>query len=82
MKVAVIDYGMGNVFNVERALQAIGCYVTITNDPLDIEAADAILLPGVGAFLASHSRAKPLLVGADGVSVEEFLLTPVEAGFG
>jgi len=50
MKVAVIDYGMGNVFNVERALQAIGCYVTITNDPVVIEAADAILLPGVGAF--------------------------------
>lgn len=50
MKVAVIDYGMGNVFNVERALQAIGCYVTITNDSVDIEAADAILLPGVGAF--------------------------------
>lgn len=50
MKVAVIDYGMGNVFNVERALQAIGCYVTITNDPAEIEAADAILLPGVGAF--------------------------------
>lgn len=39
-------------------------------------------LPGVGAFLASHPRAKPLLVGADGVSVEEFLLTPVEAWFG
>jgi hypothetical protein len=39
-------------------------------------------LPGVSAFLASHSRAKPLLVGADGVSVEEFLLTPVEAWFG
>jgi len=39
-------------------------------------------LPGVGAFLASHSRAKPLLVGADGVSIEEFLLSPVEAWFG
>lgn len=50
MKIAVIDYGMGNVFNVERALQAIGCYVIITNDPVEIEAADAILLPGVGAF--------------------------------
>lgn len=56
MKVAVIDYGMGNVFNVERALQAIGCYVTITNDPAEIETADAILLPGVGAFpQAMHS---------------------------
>lgn len=50
MKVAVIDYGMGNVFNVERALQAIGCYVVITNDAKQIEEADAILLPGVGAF--------------------------------
>lgn len=50
MKIAVIDYGMGNVFNVERALHAIGCYVIITNDPVEIEAADAILLPGVGAF--------------------------------
>ena len=50
MRVAVIDYGMGNVFNVERALQAIGCQVVITNDPDAIESADAILLPGVGAF--------------------------------
>lgn len=50
MKVAVIDYGMGNVFNVERALQTIGCYVVITNDANQIEEADAILLPGVGAF--------------------------------
>lgn len=50
MNVAVIDYGMGNVFNVERALKAIGCQVVITNDPTEIEAADAILLPGVGAF--------------------------------
>ena len=50
MKVAVIDYGMGNVFNVERALQAIGCYVVITNDANQIEEADAVLLPGVGAF--------------------------------
>lgn len=50
MNVAVIDYGMGNVFNVERALQAIGCYVVITKDPAEIAAADAILLPGVGAF--------------------------------
>lgn len=50
MKVAIIDYGMGNVFNVERALQALNCYTIITNDPKEIGAADAILLPGVGAF--------------------------------
>ncbi len=35
MKVAVIDYGMGNVFYVERALQAIGCYVVNQKDPAE-----------------------------------------------
>ena len=39
-------------------------------------------LPGVGAFLKAYPRARALLVGADGVAVEEFLLKPVEAWFG
>jgi len=39
-------------------------------------------LPGVGAFLKAYPKARTLLVGADGVAVEEFLLKPVEAWFG
>ena len=39
-------------------------------------------LPGVGAFLKADPKARTLLVGADGVAVEEFLQTPVEAWFG
>jgi predicted AAA+ superfamily ATPase len=39
-------------------------------------------LPGVGAFLKAYPRARALLVGADGVAVEEFLLKPVEAWCG
>jgi predicted AAA+ superfamily ATPase len=39
-------------------------------------------LPGVGAFLRAYPKARPLLIGADGIPVDEFLLKPVEAWFG
>jgi predicted AAA+ superfamily ATPase len=39
-------------------------------------------LVGIGAFLKSYSKARPLLVGADGVGIDEFLLKPVEAWLG
>ncbi|MDO4203856.1 MAG: imidazole glycerol phosphate synthase subunit HisH [Selenomonadaceae bacterium] len=48
--VAVIDYGVGNLFSVEKAVAAQGVEVTVTNDPEVIRAADKIVLPGVGAF--------------------------------
>jgi len=38
-------------------------------------------LPGIGAFLKAYPKARPLLVGADGVRVDEFLLKPIEAWF-
>lgn len=38
-------------------------------------------LPGMSAFLRAHPRARPLLVGADGIGIEDFLLRPVEAWF-
>lgn len=49
MSLAVIDYGAGNLPNVVRALQHIGAPLTVTNDPAVVAAADAIVLPGVGA---------------------------------
>ena len=39
-------------------------------------------LVGIAAFLKSYPKARPLLVGADGVGIDEFLLKPVEAWFG
>jgi glutamine amidotransferase len=48
--VAVIDYGLGNLRSVMRGLERAGARVTITSDPREIEAADGIVLPGVGAF--------------------------------
>tara|TARA_B100000315_G_scaffold233911_1_gene247479 strand:- start:3188 stop:3859 length:672 start_codon:yes stop_codon:yes gene_type:complete len=49
-KITVIDYGMGNLFNVIRAFEAIGCDVRATNNINEIQKAERLLLPGVGAF--------------------------------
>ena len=48
--IALIDYGMGNLGSVHKALLKVGCEVQITSDAAVIEAADGIVLPGVGAF--------------------------------
>lgn len=48
--IAVIDYGVGNLFSVEKAVAAQGVEVQVTSDPAVIEAAGKIILPGVGAF--------------------------------
>jgi glutamine amidotransferase len=49
-RVAVIDYGLGNMRSVMRGLERAGARVSITSDGREIEAADGIVLPGVGAF--------------------------------
>ena len=48
--IAVIDYGMGNLHSVVNALEKIGCKAKITRNPKEIEKADKLILPGVGAF--------------------------------
>lgn len=48
--IAVIDYGMGNLRSVTKALEKLGAEVKVTSDPEDIRSADKIVLPGVGAF--------------------------------
>ena len=48
--IAVIDYRMGNLLSVERGLRGVGADARITDDAAVIAAADAIVLPGVGAF--------------------------------
>jgi len=48
--IAIIDYGMGNLRSVEKALQIVGANVTVTADPAVVAAADGVVLPGVGAF--------------------------------
>ncbi len=48
--VAIVDYGVGNLFNVKRAFQSLGIDSIITDDPNQIKEASRLLLPGVGAF--------------------------------
>ncbi|WP_142828838.1 imidazole glycerol phosphate synthase subunit HisH [Planococcus soli] len=50
MIIGIIDYGMGNLFSVEQALKKLECTVIISDDPAVLLEAEAILLPGVGAF--------------------------------
>ena len=48
--IAVIDYGMGNLRSVQKALEHVGAKVIVTHDPNLIISADSVVLPGVGAF--------------------------------
>jgi len=49
-KIVIVDYGMGNLHSVNKALVKVGGDVSISSDPLIIAAADKVVLPGVGAF--------------------------------
>ena len=56
MKIAVIDYGMGNLFSVDQALNRLGADVIVTSNAADFEKVDGIVLPGVGAFPDAMAR--------------------------
>ena len=49
-KVAIIDYGVGNLFSVNKAFSRIGFDSFITSEPNEILASTRVVLPGVGAF--------------------------------
>lgn len=48
--IAIVDYGVGNLFSLRSSLEALGLAVCVTADPAALRAADRIILPGVGAF--------------------------------
>ena len=50
MKVTVIDYGLSNLLSVTHAFEHFGAEVEVTGDPAAVLKADALVLPGVGAF--------------------------------
>lgn len=51
--IAIIDYGAGNIFSVKNALDYLGLESELVSDKESIKAADALILPGVGAFPAA-----------------------------
>lgn len=59
MNVAIVDYGVGNLRSLERGLERAGATVSISDDPSEIAAADAIVLPGVGAYEECIRNSRP-----------------------
>jgi glutamine amidotransferase len=49
-RIAVLDYGIGNLRSAEKALQHVGAHARLVTGAADVAAADAVVLPGVGAF--------------------------------
>ncbi len=56
--IAIIDYGAGNIFSVKNALDYLGAESILTNDKAELESADALILPGVGAFPSAMKKLK------------------------
>jgi glutamine amidotransferase len=69
--VVVVDYGLGNLRSVTRGLERAGAEVTLSEDPAEFDAADGIVLPGVGAFSEGMDNAGPF---------REALVEQAEAG--
>lgn len=76
-KIALLDYGMGNLHSASKALTAVGAEVFITNDPATIARCDKILFPGVGAM--RDCMAEMQAVGIDDAVKQAVFKKPVMA---
>ena len=57
-RIAILDYGMGNLRSVEKAVERVGAEAVRTPDPEVAEGADGLILPGVGAFAKAMERVR------------------------
>ena len=62
-QIAVLDYGMGNLRSVEKALEHVGARAEVTNDHRRARTAAGLVLPGVGAFPRAMQRIGELDLG-------------------
>ena len=67
--IAIVDYGVGNLFSLVSSLKALGLTAEVTQDPAALRSADRIILPGVGAF--GDARTKLDATGLVPVLLEE-----------
>ena len=67
--IAIVDYGVGNLFSLTSSFAAIGADAIATSDPAIIRAADRIILPGVGAFGDAAQKLRES--GLDQIVIEE-----------
>ena len=73
--IAIVDYGVGNLFSLASSVKSLGLEVTVTRNAADLRAADHILLPGVGAF--ADAMDKLTATGLVPVLKEETKHTPL-----
>ena len=59
-KVVIIDYQLGNLYSVKQACDTVGMNVLVSSNKEDILAADALILPGVGAFIEAMNNLSKL----------------------
>ncbi|HET7274365.1 MAG TPA: imidazole glycerol phosphate synthase subunit HisH [Longimicrobiaceae bacterium] len=59
MRVAILDYGTGNLHSLAKALERSGAQVSIETDPVTALSSDALILPGVGAFAEAAAGLAP-----------------------
>ena len=71
--IAVLDYGIGNLRSAEKALQKVGGDAHLTRDPAFVASADAVVLPGVGAFGACMDALR-------GAGLEDVVYGAVDSG--
>ena len=57
---AVVNYGVGNLRSIRKGLEKSGAQVKVTHNPNDLRSADAIVLPGVGAFAPAVKNMAPI----------------------
>jgi glutamine amidotransferase len=67
--IAIVDYGVGNLFSLKSSLKMIGADVIVTGKAEDLRAADKIILPGVGAFEDAANKLRA--TGLDAVVIEQ-----------
>jgi imidazole glycerol-phosphate synthase subunit HisH len=72
-RIAILDYGMGNLRSVEKALERVGAEADITSERARAEAADGVILPGVGAFPRAMERVRE-------IGLDELVVGRIEAG--
>ena len=73
MRIAILDYGMGNLRSVEKALERVGAEAEITADRKRAEAAAGVILPGVGAFPRAMERVRE-------IGLDDLVAGRIEAG--
>jgi glutamine amidotransferase len=59
-RIAILDYGMGNLRSVEKALEHVGVTAKVTSEAEEVRSADGVILPGVGAFPRAMGRVREL----------------------